>query len=261
MINAPRWRHFDPVLIVAALALTGYGALLIYSAALPRGAEGVVITEPVRRHIIVAGLGALAMIATTRLDYRLTDVLGWFAYGLGVVLLCLVLVAGTSEFGARRWFDLGFTLVQASEVAKVLTIIGLAKFLSDRRDRMDEWRVFFGSLGIAVLPAVLVLVEPDAGSSVMFLVLWGAMVIFAGARWKHLAALVAAVMIVAPIAFVAGIQDYQRERLEIFLDPTEDPQGSGFNVLQAETSVGSGGLWGKGLPARLIAAEYAYLSD
>ena len=247
MINAPRWRHFDPILIVAALALTGYGALLIYSAALPRGAEGVVITDPVRRHIIVAGLGALAMITTTRLDYRLTDVLGWFAYGLGVVLLCLVLVAGTSEFGARRWFDLGFTLVQASEVAKVLTIIGLAKFLSDRRDRMDEWRVFFGSLGIAVLPAFLVLVEPDAGSSVMFLVLWGAMVIFAGARWKHLAALVAAVMIVAPIAFVAGIQDYQRERLEIFLDPTEDPQGGGFNVLQAETSVGSGGLWGKGL--------------
>ena len=131
MTTAPSWRNFDPLLLVAALALTGYGALLIYSATLPRGAEGIVIGEPVVRHIAVAIAGAIAMFVAARIDYRLWEAFGWLAYGAGLVVLAAVLVIGTSEFGSRRWFDLGFTLVQASEIAKLLVIIGLARFLSD----------------------------------------------------------------------------------------------------------------------------------
>lgn len=245
-VGAPSWRYFDPILLVAALALTAYGALMIYSAALPRDATGVVISEPVVRHIASAAAGAIAMFVAARVNYRLLDVLGWFAYAFGILLLMAVLVVGVEQFGSRRWFDLGFTLVQASEIAKLLTIIGLAKFLTDYRDRLHEPRIFLLSLAVALAPAMLVFLEPDAGSSSVFLVLWAVMAAFAGASAKHFLVLGAALMALVPAVLVVGVQDYQRDRIASFFDPESDPQGSGFNVLQAELAVGSGGLTGKG---------------
>ena len=247
MMTAPSWRNFDPILLIVALALTGYGALLIYSAALPRGAESVVISGPVVRHIAVAGAGVVVMFIAARINYRMLDVAGWLAYGLGLVLLGGVLVVGSDEFGARRWYDLGFTLVQASEIAKLLMIIGLAKFMSDSRERMGEWPIFLLSLGLAVMPALLVFAEPDAGSASVFLILWAAMAAFGGARLRHFAILAVVLLALLPVGLLAGVQDYQRDRIRVFIDPTEDIQGAGFNIQQAETSVGSGGLLGKGL--------------
>ena len=241
------WRHFDPLILIAALALAGYGALVIYSASLPRGAEGVVLSSAVQRHIIFALVGAVLMIALTRLDYRLIDALGWLAYGFGIIVLVAVLFLGSDEFGSRRWFDLGFTVVQASEIGKLMTIIGLAKFLTDFRDRLQEFRIFLLSLGIAALPAALVFIEPDAGSAVVFMALWLVMTLFAGARLRHYAMLAAIGLCLVPVGLAAGVQDYQRDRIRAFIDPESDPQGAGFNVIQAETSVGSGGLWGQGL--------------
>ena len=244
--TVPSWRYFDPILLVAALALTAYGALLIYSAALPRDATGVVISEPVVRHIASASAGVAAMFIAARINYRILDVLGWFAYGFGLLLLLLVLVVGLEQFGSRRWFDLGFTLVQASEVAKLLTIIGLAKFLTDYRDRLHEARIFLLSLVVALLPALLVFLEPDAGSATVFLILWAVMAAFAGAPMKHFLVLGVAVVALVPAVLIVGVQDYQRDRIESFFDPEADALGSGFNVLQAELAVGSGGLTGKG---------------
>jgi rod shape determining protein RodA len=242
-----RWRNFDPLLLVASLALTGYGALLIYSATLPRGAEGIVISEPVARHIAAAIAGAFLMFVTARLNYRNLEMFGWIAYGTGILILLAVLVVGTSQFGSRRWFDLGFTLVQASEIAKLLTIIGLAKYLADRRERMDEWRVFFGSFGVAVIPAFLVFIEPDAGSAVVFLVMWAIMTAFAGVPMRKFMVFATVLAVLLPLGLIVGVQDYQRDRITAFIDPTEDALGTGFNVIQAETSVGAGGLVGKGL--------------
>jgi rod shape determining protein RodA len=247
MTTSPSWRNFDPLMLVAALALTGYGALLIYSATLPRGAEGVVISEPVVRHIAAAIAGAIAMFVAARIDYRLWEAFGWIAYGVGLLVLAAVLVVGTSEFGSRRWFDLGFTLVQASEIAKLMVIIGLARFLSDYRDRLSEWRIFALSLALAVVPAGLVLIEPDAGSAAVFLMIWAVMAAFAGARIRQFAILGVVALALLPVALVGGIQDYQQDRIRVFIDPGEDALGVGFNVLQAETSVGSGGLLGKGI--------------
>ncbi len=241
------WQHFDPVLMVAALALTAYGALLIYSAALPRGAEGIVLTGPVVRHILVATAGAALALAVARTDYRLADALGWFAYAAGILLLVAVLLVGVERFGSRRWFDLGFTLVQASEIAKLLTIVGLAKFMTEYRERMGEWSMFLLSLGLAGAPALLVFVEPDFGSAFMFGVIWALMAAFAGARLRQFLILGVVVVALIPFGLIAGVSDYQRDRIKIFIDPLEDPLGDGFNVLQAETSVGAGGFWGKGL--------------
>ena len=244
------WRRIDPLLAVAALALAGYGALVIYSASLPPpGADdgGAALSTPVLRHIAFALAGAALMIIAARVDYRVLDVLGWPAYGFGILVLAGVLVLGSDEFGARRWYDLGFTLVQASEIGKITTIVGLAKFLSDYRERLHEWRIFFASLAIAGLPAALVFFEPDAGSAVVFAAMWLLMALFAGIRLRHLALLVAAAAVVVPVGLAVGVQDYQRERIRAFIDPESDVQGAGFNVIQAETSVGAGGIWGQGL--------------
>ena len=241
------WRYFDPLLVVVALALAGYGALIIYSATLPRGAETIIISTPVQRHITFALIGAALMFVTARVDYRLIDALGWLAYAFGLAVLVAVLFLGSSEFGARRWFDLGFTVVQASEIGKLMTIIGLAKFLTDYRDRLGEWRMFAASLLIVAVPAGLVAIEPDAGSAIVFMALWFVMTAFAGMRLRHFAMLGLGLVLMIPVGLAAGIQDYQRDRIRAFIDPGFDPQGAGFNVIQAETAVGAGGLWGQGL--------------
>ena len=137
--------------------------------------------------------------------------------------------------------------MQASEIGKLLTIIGLAKFMGEYRERMREWRTFGISLGVVLVPMLLVFLEPDAGGAAVFLVLWVVMAAFAGARLRQFAILGAVFLAMAPIALAAGVQDYQRDRIRVFIDPREDAQGAGFNVLQAETSVGSGGLLGTGL--------------
>ena len=242
------WRRFDPILLIAALALAGYGALMIYSASLPSPgeAEPGALAEPVVRHIAFAAAGAAVMIAMARIDYRLISSLGWAAYAFGIAVLAGVLVLGSDDFGARRWYDLGFTLVQASEIGKITTIIGLAKFLADRRDRLHQWRVFAASLALVALPAALVFVEPDAGSAVVFAFMWLLMTAFAGARLRHFALLFAVAAVIVPVGLAVGVQDYQRDRIRAFIDPEADLQGAGFNVIQAETSVGAGGLWGQG---------------
>ncbi len=246
-IRSYSWRYFDPVILVAALALTGYGALVIYSATLPRDATGVVISEPVIRHIAVAGTGVIAMLFAARTNYRLLDTFSWFAYGFGIILLVAVFFLGSDRFSANRWFDLGFVTVQASEMAKVLTIVALAKFMSDRRDQMHTARVFLQSLGLAALPAALVFIEPDLGGAVMFFVIWAVMAAFAGARLRAFAILATAVLALVPFGLITGVSEYQRDRVRIFIDPSRDELGTGFNVLQAETSVGAGGIFGKGL--------------
>ena len=241
------WRHFDPILLAAALALTAYGATVIYSASLPRGAEGVLLSSEVQRHIIFAAIGALLMIAMTRVDYRLIDKLGWVAYVIGIIGLFAVLFIGSDDYGSRRWIDVGWFVVQPSEIAKLMTIIGLAKFLTDYRDRLEEFKVFAATLVITAIPTTLVFLEPDAGSALVFIALWLAMTAFAGARLRHYLVLAAIGLCLIPIGLAANVQDYQRDRIRAFIDPTSDPQGAGFNVIQAETSVGSGGLWGQGL--------------
>ena len=246
-IRSYSWRRFDPVILVAALALTGYGALVIYSATLPRDATGVVISEPVIRHIAVAGAGVIAMLFAARTNYRLLDTFSWFAYGFGIILLVAVFFLGSDRFSANRWFDLGFVTVQASEMAKVLTIVALAKFMSDRRDQMHTARVFLQSLGLTALPAALVFIEPDLGGAVMFFVIWAVMAAFAGARLRAFAVLATAVLALVPFGLITGVSEYQRDRVRIFIDPSRDELGTGFNVLQAETSVGAGGIFGKGL--------------
>ena len=244
--NTPT-REFDYILLLAAMGLTAYGALLIYSGSLTQyGSSIEALGHPMTRQVLFASFGLVCMVAMSRIDYRILGPLSVTIYMIALAGLAFVLVAGGSEFGSRRWIEIGGTQVQPSEFAKVATAILLAKYLSDHIDQIGSPRVFATSFAIAAVPAVLVLVEPDLGSSIVFMVLWLGVVMAAGARFSHLAAVGIVAGVLSPFAFFALAHGYQQERIDSWLHPERDPTGAGFNVLQAEISIGSGGFWGKG---------------
>ncbi|MGD0114840.1 MAG: rod shape-determining protein RodA [Dehalococcoidia bacterium] len=241
-------KEFDYILLLAALALVALGILLIYSGSLPSyGSASSVIEHPVARQIAFAMVGVAAMFGVSRVDYRLWGYAAKWLFVAALASLLFVLVIGQAVYGSRRWIELAGTPVQPSEMAKLLVVIVLAKYLADRQERMGSASVFVTSLVIALVPTALVFAEPDLGSAIILIAIWLAIVIMAGARATHVLGLIGSAAVAAPFALIAVMSNYQRERIATFLDPGKDPLGSGFNTLQAQISIGSGRLFGKGL--------------
>jgi len=247
--RAVRLRDFDPVLILAALGLVALGTMLIYSGSLNRFGEPAAtdLSHPVVRQAAYAGAGLLLALAVARIDYRSVGALSLGLYLASLAALVFVLVAGDETYGSRRWIDVGGTQVQPSEIAKLAVIIALAKYLADHQEMIRTLRVFLTSLAMAAVPAVLVFMEPDLGSALIFAAIWLGMVTVAGAKWRHLGALLGVFLIAVPFVFLFLVSDYQRERIELWLNPESDPLGKGFNILQGEIGIGAGGLFGTGL--------------
>lgn len=247
MIDRRAVRHFDVLLMLLALALVAYGAVLIYSASLNAYPEGLTPGHPVVKQVLFAGLGVAGAIAIAWIDYRVFGQIAPALYVLALLMLVAVLFVGDSEFGSTRWFNIAGQQVQASEVAKLLTIVALAQFLADRQSQMENPRVFVMSLALAALPAVLVLIEPDMGTALVFGAIWLGMVMVAGAPPRYALILIGVAIALIPFAMLAILGDYQRERLELWFNPNSDPLGGGFPIVQAEIGIGSGGLLGQGL--------------
>ena len=244
-----RLRDFDPILMLAALGLVALGTLLIYSGSLSQFGppSAFDFSHPVVRQAVFAVGGLLLALVVARSDYRALGALSAGLYIAAIAALVFVLAAGETIYGSRRWILIGDMQIQPSEIAKLAVIIALAKYLSDHQDSIGSLRVFAISLAIAAVPALLVFVEPDLGSAIIFAVIWLAMVTVAGARWQHLAGLFATALVAIPFLLIGLVQDYQRARIALWFNPESDPQGAGFNVLQGKISIGSGGLFGKGL--------------
>jgi rod shape determining protein RodA len=240
-------RHYDLPLMLLAGALVTYGAILIYSASLNDYPEGLGPGHPMVKQLLFAALGVGVSVAVAWVDYRVFGQAAQGLYALAVLMLAAVLFVGDAEFGSTRWFNIAGQQVQASEVAKLLTIIALARFLADRQTRMHEARVFLESLVLAAIPAGLVLVEPDMGTAVVFGAIWLGMVLVAGAPPRYAMILIGLAVALIPFAMLAVLGDYQRERLELWFNPSSDPLGGGFPIIQSEIGIGSGGLLGQGL--------------
>jgi len=247
-MNTASWRHFDILLFGAALALLALGMTLIYSGSLHAyGGSTPALSGPVARQLGYAAIGIVLMIVLARMDYR-----GWFAlapglYGAILLALLVVLVIGDSTYGSRRWMSFAGVQFQPSEPAKLICILFLARLLTQEGGPFVAGRTFLTSLAVAAAPAALVFVEPDLGTSLVFLAVWFGMVYMAGAQGKHLFLLVASGLVALPFAMLVTLRGYQLERIKVFLDPSRDPLGTGFNINQAAISIGSGGVFGKGL--------------
>jgi len=241
-------RHIDPVLIAAAIGLTVIGLFAIYSATHQSlAAVGLDPGRYVKRQLTFLGAAVIVLMLAASFDYRLLKVYAGIVYVSSLVLLILVRTPlGTSVKGAQRWFELfGFQLAP-SEVAKLALIAMLAAFLSELRGELTV-RDVFRTAGIAALPALLVFLQPDLGSSIVFAAILVGMLVVAGARARYLAllGLTAVVLIVA--GFQVGlVREYQIERLRAFLDPASVSEDALHNREQAEIAIGSGGLTGVG---------------
>lgn len=246
MIDQRGLRHFDFILLLLAAALVAYGAMLIYSASLSAYPDGLTPGHPLVKQILFAGLGLGISIGIAWLDYRMWGQMAPALYVLAVFLLVAVLFVGDSAYGSTRWFSFAGQQIQASEVAKILVIIALARFMADHQHQLQDLRIFLATLAMAALPAGLVMAEPDMGTAMVFGATWLGMVLVAGAPLRFVLVLVGLAVSLIPFATLAVMGDYQRERFATWIDPNHDPLGGGFNILQSEIGIGSGGWLGKG---------------
>ncbi|MCY3896789.1 MAG: rod shape-determining protein RodA [Chloroflexi bacterium] len=238
-----RVARIDWATVISTIALVAFGVLMLSTTADPdtRGLENQAVQKAV-----LGALGLAVAVAMAQVDYRGLHGLAAPVYLLGVVALVLVLLVGDFDLGARRWFEVGPIVVQPSEFMKLAAIIAFAKFLSDRSDSTRSLRTVMVSLGVMLIPASLIFLQPDLGTALIFGAIWMAMVFVAGARWWHLLTPIIIALTAFPFAWFLA-QDYMRQRFVTFLDPSSDPLGAGYNVLQARISIGSGGWFGHGL--------------
>lgn len=243
--------HMDPLLTIAALGLIAFSIVTLAATT-----EGEIPDEPlffVIRQSIYAVIGIALMLALTRIDYSRFRELRVGIYTAMIASIALVLVLGAAARGSRRWIELPFFTFQPSEIGKVLLIAALAGFVIDRARRIPERQRTARLLVLGLAPAALVFLQPDIGTGVVFVVITLAVLFIAGVRWTHFAALgglaVAAVtiaLVVAPAVGLPVLKDYQQERVTSFLNPSEDPRDSSYQVNQALIAVGSGGKTGRG---------------
>jgi rod shape determining protein RodA len=249
-------RRFDWFLIAASLALTGIGTVLVWAATGPSLSQaGLDPHSYLKKQLLNAGIGLVLMIGAASVDYRRFRSWTPYAYGLSVLLLLAVLTpAGTSVNGAKAWIALpGGFQVEPSEFAKLALILSVAALLSRRaRGGSAPGQPPVSSAGWAALAAVpllaLVAKEPALGVTMVLAFTLAGMVVVSGLRMRWIASLglMAGVGVFAA-ASLHVLKGYQASRLTAFLHPQQDLAGAGYNLLQAKTAVGSGGMLGVGL--------------
>ena len=241
-------RHVDLVLVAAVLALAVAGLLAIYSAThRSLAAVGLDPGHFVKRQVTFVGLGAVVVMLVASFDYRLLKIYAGFVYIASLVLLVLVRTPlGSSVKGSQRWFGLfGFQLAP-SEFAKLALIAMLAAFLSEIRGELTLRDVFRAS-ALAAIPGVLVFLQPDLGSSIVFAAILFGILVVAGTRARYLGVLALTAVILIVAGFQVGlVREYQLERLRAFLDPENVDAAARYNREQAEIAIGSGGVFGLG---------------
>lgn len=236
------WRRFDYLLFGVSTVLIIIGVLMIRSATLDAIDPELISRVP--DQIRYAIIGIIVMFAFAALDYRLLSGVSNWLYLIQVALGVLVLLLGVEgAAGAQSWIDIGIR-IQPSEIGKVLLIITLGTYLSKSYEDIGSLRVLMLSLIHVAIPTFFIFIQPDLGTTIVFMVLWFTLVWAAGLKLWHIGLLGLAVIIITPIAW-SQMEDYQKERITTFISPDpEDP--SYYNIRQVLISIGSGGLLGKG---------------
>lgn len=226
--------------VILLCALAGIGYVALYSAA--GGAP-----EPyAAKHILRFVFGLTLMLGIAMIDIRFIAKLSWVAYAGGIALLVLVLRMGHVGKGAQRWIELGGMQWQPSELMKLALILALASWFHKASWEKVGNPLFLIPPTLAVLlPVGLILKQPNLGTAVITAVVGMTIFLGAGLRWWKVLLLVGAVAGAMPLAY-AHLHDYQRSRIDVFLNPESDPLGAGYNIIQSKIALGSGGVWGKG---------------
>ncbi|MEX2261507.1 MAG: rod shape-determining protein RodA [Bryobacteraceae bacterium] len=235
------FRDLDWLLIIVAVVLCSIGILQIYSATID-----TVWEDAWWKQILWVALGLLIMWILSTVDYHTLLSHVPVMYLLSIVSLLAVFAIGRTVFGARRWIVIGPVNFQVSEFVKLVIILVVARFLPEQRHDALSGRDLFKLGGLVGLPMLLVMKQPDLGTSLTYLPILAAGVFLAGLHWKYVIGFLLIGVLVLPLGW-NFLKDYQKARLVSFLDPDRDPMGSGYQLIQSKIAVGSGGMWGKGV--------------
>ncbi len=251
LISRVGFANLDPLTLVAGLGLIVFSIYTLSEATaddIPGNPYYYVV-----RQAIYAVVGVALMLAVARVDYSRFRELRVGVYTAMAGLIVLVLLLGEATRGSRRWIEMPFFTFQPSELGKALLIAALAAFVIDRSRHSSERRRTVRILALGIFPALLVFLQPDLGTALVYAVITLAVLYFAGVRWTHFAAigavavtLAASVLVIAPALGMPILADYQQERLTAFLHPSDDPADSSYQINQALIAVGSGGKTGRG---------------
>lgn len=244
----------DFIMLGAVVGLVTLGLLMIHSTTCGSPCPGLFpLSSWAIRQGTFAVLGLILLTAVGFVDYQIYRTYAYHLFGLGAFLLIIVLMIGRggvdNDYGATRWINLGFVDVQPSEVAKLATVVVLARVLGDQTQRPLPFGTVLVSLAVVLVPFGLVFLQPDLGTAISFLVLWVSLLLVAGIRRRHALLMIASAVGAMPLAWFV-MRDYMRERVATFIGTIVDVEHAafdeGYNVLQARISIGSGGLFGRG---------------
>lgn len=253
MLDRKLLRNLDFRLLALALALTMVGITVLTSATegLPAGR-----LYHLQRQLLAVALGVVAMVVMLAIDYRDFDRMAKPIYLGQLGLLLVVLVLGRTAQGATRWLQLGpIPLPQPSEVARIAVIIGLASYLSRREEPVRGWMDMARGFGLILPPALLILIQPNLGTALIFFIFGAGMLYVAGVPGRRLLALALAGLVLVTAWLYLHLNHglriplypHQVNRLTSFVRPDVDPLNTGYQLIQSKIAVGSGGLWGRGL--------------
>jgi rod shape determining protein RodA len=234
-------RDFDWVLLIVALGICGLGILQIYSAT-----RDTVWHDAWWKQIVYILVALLLMWIVTRIDYHTLLAQVPVLYVISVLALVATFIIGKTVFGSRRWIPVAGFHLQVSEFVKLVLVLLVARYLTELKTERLELPDLLKLGGLIGIPMALVMKQPDLGTALTYLPVLVAGIFLAGLRWQYAAALVVACALVMPVSWFL-LKDYQKARLVSFIDPNQDPKGTGYQVIQSRIAVGSGGMWGRGV--------------
>jgi rod shape determining protein RodA len=225
--------------LIAVIAFTGFA--MLYSVA--GGSLSPWATPQIVRFVV----GCFILVSVALIDIRVWMTLAYPAYAVALVLLGAVIVVGHMGMGAQRWISLGPIEIQPSELMKISLILALARFLHGKSvEDVSKPLNLLVALAMIGIPAVLVVLQPNLGTTLIIVADGVSLLFLAGLSWYWIAPALGALAVAIPTAWEFVLHDYQKRRVMTFLDPQSDPLGAGWNITQAKIAIGSGGLTGKG---------------
>jgi len=242
-------KNYDFTLLLTVMLISCFGALMVGASTVSGDVTFAMLFQSgyfLRQLIWVVG-GTIGMLVLSLIDYGEWRRLMIPIYLFSLALLVMVIFKGHEAGGSMRWISVGFFNLQPSELAKIAIIISLAAVMSKEGREIDSWfdlLVPFAHVGV---PMLVIFLQPDLGTSLVFIAITMAILFVAGLRWLHLAVLSAAGAIASVLAFIFVLKDYQKGRLIIFMDPWQDPLKLGWQIIQSKVAIGSGQFRGRGL--------------
>lgn len=237
-------KRFDWWLFIIVAIIVSTGLILIYSTTTT---EVQLFSDVFIRQLLAFGIGLIFIFFLSFIDYELFKRYAYVLYGLLILLLVGVLIFGVDLRGTKGWFDLGFFYFQPSEFGKVVLLIILSRYFASISGRPSRFQFVVVSGVITLIPFVLVLLQPDLGSALVYLAIWLGLLFFSGLKKRYILFLFSGGFITSIFAWFFVLRDYQKSRIISFLNPGADPLGAGYNLIQSKIAIGSGGLFGSGL--------------